>query len=562
MSASTTHPRIVIIGGGFSGIFAARHLRRRIRNARIELINERNYFVFQPLLPEVVASIINIQDAVTPLRLVLPDIRVRLAEVTHIEFAANKITLLQGRKQVPISVGYDHLVIACGLISDLARFPGFAEHTLSMKHVSDAYALRNRIINCLEHADITSDATIKKALTTFVVIGGGFSGVETMGEMSEMLRRTLPFYKNIPREMVKFVLIQRGNRILPELPESLGRYVDRKLSERGIDVRCNTGMKKALLDGVVLSDGSMLPSYTVVTTIGNGPSPFTQSLGLKMQRGRIETDPYLRVPPHDNVWSLGDVAAVPLMRRKGEEQRYAPPTAQFAVQEAKCLANNMARTIRAAHKRKARLRPFSYKPKGALASIGNYRAVAQIMGVNISGFVAWFLWRGFYMALLPGHISRLRVALNWLLDYFIPRSIVQVEQSKQHSCRYIHLHKGTVLFRPNERVHGLYTVISGKMESRAQRPNGDGGGGADKDYVRELNPGDHWGERSIHDNRYTHDELRALEDSVLLLMERTEFSRLREGLPVLRDYFDNIPEQNYPPQLRQERDSVTGTTGN
>lgn len=553
MLASKT-PRIVIIGGGFSGIFSARHLRRKMPQADIHLISERNYFVFQPLLPEVAAGIINIQDAVAPLRLLLPSVRVRLGEVIQTDFTNKHIVLVQGRKQVPIKVPYDYLVIASGLISDLDRFPGFSAHTLSMKHVSDAYMLRNRVISCLEHADATSDAQLKKALTHFVVIGGGFSGVETMGEMAEMLRRSHHFYKNIPKETIKFTLVQRGERILPELPERLSTYADTKLRQRGIDIRCNVGMQCALHDGVVLSDGSMLPSYTVITTIGNGPSEFIQQLNLTMHRGRILTDSYLRLTQYPDVWSLGDVAAVPLSsdnNNPNEQTSYAPPTAQFAVQQAKYVAHNIFTTHKNTGKKNQKeLRPFTYHPLGAMASIGNYRAVADIMGLQISGIFAWFLWRGFYLAMLPGFITRLRVSLNWLLDYFVPRNIVQIDQTHVDPCRYIHVRKGTVLFRPDEIVQGLYTVISGRMESRVPNHNGENPDPADA-YVRVLGPGDHWGERVIDSKRNTVGQLMALQDSVLLLLERNAFCKLRDGLPVLREYFNNVGEQNYPPELRR-----------
>ena len=554
MSASNS-PRIVILGGGFSGVFSARYLRRAMPKASIELVSERNYFVFQPLLPEVAAGIINIQDAVAPLRLLLPRVQIRLAQATHINFAEKYMTVLQGRKQVPIDVAYDHLVIASGLISDLDRFPGFASHTLSMKYISDAYALRNRVVNCLEHADITKDPEIKKALMHFVVIGGGFSGVETMGEVAEMLRRTISFYKNIPPNMLKMTLVQRGSRILPELPESLAKYAHNKLRKRGIEVLCNTGMKQAVHNGVVLSDDRFLPSATVVTTIGNGPSKFIQQLDVPMHRGRIVTDSYLRITKYPGVWGLGDVAAVPMQNSRkqqaaGEKTQYAPPTAQFAVQEAKFIARNIAKTCKHTDKGKqVELHAFNYKPKGSMASIGNYRAVADVMGVKMSGIFAWFVWRGFYMIMLPGMVTRLRVSLNWLLDYFVPRNIVQVEQARTHACRYIHVRAGAVLFRPNEIVQGLYTVISGRMESRVHANNHSTQD--DKDYVRVLNAGDHWGERVIDSKRNTIGQLKALEDSVLMLTERETFSRLRDGLPAMREYFDSVAEENYPPELRQ-----------
>ena len=531
--------RIVVVGGGFAGVFAAKHLHSQLKHSfQIELISPQNHFVFQPLLPEVAAGIINIQDAVSPLRALLPGVKVRMAEVCDIDFDSRSIHLLQGRKRVPLTTDYDQLVLACGLVSDFSRFKGFTEHTLGMKHLADAYELRNRVILSLENADATTSAELKRSLLTFVVIGGGFSGVETVGELTEMLRRTLRFYPRISASELRIMLIQRDARILVELSPELSDYASKKLMARGIEIRCNTGVNQASAGGISLDNGEFIAASTVVTTIGNGPVKMIRNLDVPKERGRIVVDRQLRVRDRPNAWAIGDAALIPL-HEYSEAPRYAPPTAQFAVREARCLATNMQ-----AVSNNQIPKPFIYSPRGSLASIGNYRAVAEIFGYKISGFPAWVLWRGFYLAMLPGLVTRLRVALNWLLDYFVPRSIVQLDQLKASSCRYLHFHKGSTVFKPNEIVDGLYTVVEGELESRVKDPD------SGEDYVRIIKAGDHWGEMVISKGLTTVGQLTALTDTRVLFLGRDEFMRLREGFGVLRNYFDNLGEENYPPQLR------------
>ena len=207
--------RIVVLGGGFGGAFTAKYLRQRIGSeVIIELINDANYFVFQPLLPEVAAGIIGASDAVAPLRAMLPGVRCRMAHAFGVDFSARQVNVVQGKGRVPIQVSYDHLVIAVGQVTNLEMLPGFAEHSFTMRNLSDAYRLRNHIIQCLEHADVTENESLKQRLLTFVVAGGGFSGVEVVGELAEMVRRTLPYYPNIEPHEVRPILIQRDAQIL------------------------------------------------------------------------------------------------------------------------------------------------------------------------------------------------------------------------------------------------------------------------------------------------------------------------------------------------------------
>ncbi len=532
-TSAAPNDAVVILGGGFAGAFSAKYLRRLLpREVAIELICDRNYFVFQPLLPEVAAGTINALDAVTPLRAMLRDVRVRLGSVRGVDFEARTVELLQGSKRRPITRRYSHLVIALGQATDLSRLPGFAEHSMTMRDLADAHRLRNHVIECLEHADVTDDAAIKQRLLTFVVAGGGFSGVEVVGELAEMIRRALRFYPRVRPAEIRVLVVQRGSRILPELPEKLGAYAQAKLTARGIEVRTESSLREATATAVVTDRGEIIPTQTLVTTVGNGPTPLVHSLGLPMERGKVVTGRSLAISGYDGVWALGDCALVPL----GDGQ-FAPPTAQYALRQAKCVAGNIAAAL---HGRPAAA--FAHDPKGSLASLGNYRGVAELYGRRLSGLLAWLLWRGFYISMLPGFATRLRVALNWAFDYVLPRNIVQMDSRQARGAHYVHLAKGDVLFGAGHVVDGLYVVVTGCLESRVPGPY--------EDFVRILGEGDHWGERSLTDDFKTKGLLTAVEDTRVLIIPRDDFLRIRSSLEVVDDYFRRIPDKIYPPGVR------------
>ena len=532
--------RIVIVGGGFAGTFIAKHLSKRFSDdTQIELINSTNYFVFQPLLPEVASGTISAPDAVTPLRVMLPGVKVRMADVQSIDFENNLVCFMQGSKKIPQQIKYDHLVLACGQEANLAMLPGFAEHSLAMKNLADAHELRNHIIQCLEHADITNNAKIKARLLTFVVAGAGFSGVETIGEMFEMLHRTVKFYPNIALDELKGIIIQRDHKILTELPESLSDYASKILTKRGIDIRTNTSIKSASHISVTLDDDEIIETSTLVTTVGNGPSDLVKSLPVELNRGKIPTNEFMQVEDYENVWALGDSALIPLGLDDQEKQSFAPPTAQFAVQEAKQAAKNIFNSVNGKD-----LNAFAYKPKGALASIGNYKAVAELFGIRFSGLPAWILWRMFYIGMLPGFVTRLRVALNWLLDFFVPRNIVQINnhshrESSNHECYA----KGEVIYEAGQVIDGLYTIVTGSLESKTKQSDGT-------NFTRILKPGDHWGERTISGDFTTVSTLTALEDSKVLILKRDIFQQLMKSFPPFEEYFSGMEEDVYPEQLR------------
>ncbi len=533
-----TARRIVILGGGFGGAFTAKYLRRRLEsNVVIELINDTNYFVFQPLLPEVAAGIISAPDAVTPLRVMLPGVKFRMARAYGVDFAKQQVHVVQGTKRVPIQVPYDHLVLAVGLKANLEMLPGFKEHSLTMRNLSDAYRLRNQIIQCLEHADVTTDAALKQRLLTFVVAGGGFSGVETIGELSEMIHRTLSYYPNIQPHGIRSILVQRGSHILPELPQHLSQYAQRKLQQRGIEIKLNTGLKSATAGSVQLADGTIVHTATLVSTIGNGPSELMHALDIELVRGKFPTDRNLRVIGHDNIWAVGDAALISV---DDAAEQFAPPTAQFATAQAHCVAANITAVLA-----DQALSHFAFRPKGSLASIGHYSAVADVYGVRLSGLVAWFMWRGFYILRLPGFATKLRVTLNWLFDYVLPRKIVQMRIDVPPATRFVRLGKGDVLFKPGQILDGFYTVVEGALESRT--PDAALG----EDFVRRIGPGEHWGERALTENWETKGTLTALEDTRILILSRDDFNNLRTSLPVLDEYFSHIPQSRYAHSLRR-----------
>jgi len=529
--------RIIIIGGGFAGVFAGQAITRLLKLRRgntdgyhVELINPTNYFVFQPLLPEVVSGTINAPDAVSPLRALLPGVHFRMAEVIDLDVAKQQITLLQGSRRIPQSLSYDQLILTPGQRTDTSHLPGFAEHSFTLRDLDDAHALRNHVLQCLEHADITQNPELKQRLLTFVVVGAGFSGVETIGELKEMVHRTLRYYPNIQSEEINMILVQRGDRILPELSPQLAAYAQTDLVQRGVDVRLNSSITKATAYAVFEDDGNRISTSTLVTTVGNGPVQLATSLPFETHRGRIVADIHLRVKGHKNIWTAGDVAAVP-----NATTEITPATAQFAVRQAQQLAHNLIAELQGKP-----LQHFDYTPKGSMASLGNYRGVAEVFGVRISGLAAWFLWRGFYIAMLPGFATRLRVALNWLLDYFVPRNSVQIRNKPAGSAAKRLYAAGDVLFRPGQIVDGLYILISGKLESRS----------SDGTFLRVIKPGDHCGERSIETHHVTVGTLSALEDSEVLVLKREDFELLYQSLPVLRQYFHSISDNTYPDELR------------
>ena len=525
---------IVILGGGFAGVHTARALRRTMGGkARVTLINATNHFVFHPFLPEVAGGLINASDAVSPLRALLPGVRVRVAEVHGVDLDAKVVTVVQGMKRRLIPERYDHLVLALGQGADLTRVPGMADHAYSLKTLADAHRLRNRVITCLEHADVTQDQALKERLLNFVVIGAGFSGVEVAGELRELIDGALRHYPRIRREEVAVRLLEFAPRILNELPEDLAAYAAARLEARGVRIRCGVAAQSLHARRLRLSTGETIETETVVATIGAAPHPLVAALPLPNERGRIRVDRSLRVEGRRDVWAIGDAALIPLKEQPQGRGDYAPPTAQFAVREARRLAANLAA---AAAGRPTT--PFVYVSKGAMASLGGRRAVATVFGARLSGFPAWLLWKAFYLSFLPGAATRVRVLVNWVLAAFLSRNAVQIDQGEPHAARYVEYTAGDVVYEPGMIGRAFYVVLSGAFELTIEE-NG-------RLRTLRLGPGQHFGERVIFGEGLRTGEVRALEDSRVLLVDREDFRRFADGFAPLGAYFDGHLAETFP----------------
>lgn len=526
--------RILILGGGFAGLFAAREVKRRLGpKADVELISEENYFVFQPLLPEVAAGSITAPDAVTPLRALVKDVFVRKARVHSVDFERQIVTVFQGIQRRPTEVAYDHLVVAMGQVVDLSRMPGLADHALTMKNLEDARRLRNHVIEKLEHAEVTGLPEIKREALTFTVIGAGFSGVETVGEMKELIDRALELYPNVSEEEVRVVVVEYADRVLGELPRSLGEYAQRLLEKRNIEIMLGKGVASATGTLLTLTDGTQIPTRTIVATIGNAQSPVVRGMALEQQGGKIVVERTLRTKTLKNVWSLGDCALIPMKDGAEAREDYAPPTAQFAVREARHLGRNIAAAINGAP-----LQPFVYKSKGSLASLGSRRGVAQVFGFNISGLPAWLLWRAYYVGFLPGFITRVKVMLNWVLDAVSSRSVVQLKGAEPPLIRYVHFSAGDRIYEAGYRADGFYSVVSGAVELRHMAPDGE-------EMTLALGPGEHFGEGILYGEDRRRSSVRAVEDSKVLMMDAEAYLCMVEAFPEMRDYFKDHLHKDY-----------------
>lgn len=412
-------PHIVILGGGFAGLTVARRLERRFhRNAdvRITLINRQNYMVFTPLLAEVAGNSIEPRHAVPPLRSFLRQAHFHEGEVRGIDLARRQVMVAHsdGRQ---VTLPYDYLVIALGAVTAYHHVPGALDYSFDLKSLDDAIRLRNHVLAILELADVIDDPAERSALLTFLAAGGGYAGLEGLGQLVDFVRRALVFYPSIKPDEPRFILASRSPKLLEQINERLGRYIVRALSARGVDVRLGVTVREVSAEGANLDPGGLVPTRTVLWAAGIAVNPLLREVGLPTTaNGAIQVGATLQVAGHPEVFALGDCAAVP----KRGSSTYAP-TAQNASAEARLVADNLAALING-----PRLRTFRYSPIGSLAAIGDFEAVAQLWRLPLSGLPAWLAWRTIYLFKLPGFSRKLRVALDWLLEALMPTDIVQL----------------------------------------------------------------------------------------------------------------------------------------
>lgn len=496
-SIPTTRLEIVILGGGFAGVYCGKKIGYKLgksSKARTALISNQNYMVFQPMLAEVAGGSLSPRHVVNPIRMLCRGIEVFKGDVDWVNLETRQLHINTGSFSAGVNIQFNHLVLALGAEIDLSRVPGMPEHALLMQNVGDAMILRATIISRIEEANLETRPEVRRRLLTFVVVGGGYSGVETAGEVLDMLHGIAKYYHGINREELRVVLIHSRDRILNTLSHELAHYAEGKLQKRGLEIVLKDRVKAVTATRVYLTSGEVIETTTVVSTVGNAPNQVIRNLcdqhDIEHDRYRIITDESMRVPGFDFLWAAGDCAAVPLHESE-DPNEYCPQTAQFAMRQGALLAQNLVNTIRGKE-----LAPFTFKGLGELASIGHQTAVANVFGMKFEGFLAWFLWRTVYLSKLPGLDRKLRVIIDWTLDLFFPRDINLLNPRYTSLFQEVHLEPGDLLFNRGEPAFSLYVVKKGTVQLKD----------ADGSVVRTIEPGDFFGERAlVHGGGYLYD---------------------------------------------------------
>jgi NADH:quinone reductase (non-electrogenic) len=414
--------RIVIVGGGFAGLYAAIQFDKRLaRRADIEvtLISRENFILFTPMLHEVAAGDLYPGDIVNPLRRILRHVNVVEAEIETIDLTAKKIRCTAGVREMELEFEFDHLLLTIGSETNFFDMEGVRCWAVTMKSLADATLLRNRMVALLEEASLQKDDATRRELLTFVTAGGGFAGVETTGAINDFVRETVKVYPSLNEDAIRVVVVHPGTFLLPELGEKLGRYAEQKLSERKVEII--KGKRVAGYDGSIikLTDGTSIPATTLIWTAGIKPSKAVESLDCKKERGRLVVNEDMSVPGVFGLWAAGDCAAIPDVRSgKG---KFYPPTAQHGLREGVVVAKNIEAAILGRP-----LKPFRFQMLGQLASIGHHTGVAMMFGIKFSGFIAWWFWRSVYLMKLPRLAKKLRVMASWTLDIFFGQEIEQM----------------------------------------------------------------------------------------------------------------------------------------
>lgn len=421
-----THPRarIVVLGGGFAGRATVQGLSSLLRpdEAEIVLVDQNDFSLFTPMLPEVAGGEVDGRDIAASLHALSPQVRFQQGHIEEIDVDKRRAVVRVGAagENIPEErriLQADHLVIAVGSVTNFHGIPRLPEYALTIKTVEEANAIRNRAIVLLQRASEEADPKRRAALLTFVVAGGGFSGVETAASLNDLVRDLGSTSRGMHRDDIRMILVQPEDRILTEISSDLARYAHAKLTERGIEIMLNTSVTGAGQGWIELKDQQgntrRIDTFTPIWAAGITPPPVVRSSSAKLGHHHgIVTDHCCAVPDHPGVWALGDCAEIPMLDGK---RTYAP-TAQNAIREGSVVARNVAGSLRGGE-----LAPFVYHPAGEMAVVGKRSAIASLYGLHLAGFIVWVMWRIVYLAKLPGAEKRVRVALDWLLDLIFGR---------------------------------------------------------------------------------------------------------------------------------------------
>jgi NADH:ubiquinone reductase (H+-translocating) len=527
---STNHPKqILILGGGFAGVYTARYLEQLLRpgEASITLINRENYWVYQPMLPEVISGSIGLTNVVSPIRRLCWRTNLIMREVEGIDLDKQIVTISPGFRPRQLQLEYDHLVIALGNITDFHGMPGMIENAMAFRTLADAMALRNHVIHVLEEADVEEDPEQRRQLLTFVIGGGGFSGVEVMAELNDFVRSVKRNYRRLRDEPHRCVIVQAGDRILPEMSETLAMFAQRVLRRRGVEIILDDRLKAATSEKAILQSGTEIPCKTLISTVPSALPSVVQNLDCPKERGRLLVNTRLELKAYEGkVWALGDCAAIETVA--GTK---VPPTAQHAVREATTAASNITSAVRGGKQVE-----FGFAGLGTLGSLGHGAAVAEICGVKVSGLLAWFLWRGVYLMKMLGLNRKIRIATDWLLHLLFPPELAQTRAAFESGIRNQHFEPGDIIFQQGDLGDCVYVVEQGECDVLCARKG-------EQEHLATLGRGAYFGEMALLSNKTRSATLQARTAMDVLIIPKADFNKLRQSVPAFANVFAELAAQ-------------------
>jgi NADH dehydrogenase len=490
------------------------------------LVSRENYLVFQPMLPEVISGSIGLTDVVSPIRRLAKRTELHMRDVEAIDLEGKVILASPGFRPQPHVIPYDHLVLALGTVTDFRGMRGLAEHAFPFKNLVDALNLRNHVIRAVRESAIERDPEFRRELLTFVVAGGGFSGVEAIAELNDFVRRMARSFPSIDPKDIRVILLHAGDRILPEMAPNLALFAQKILARRGVEIRFDTRLEAATGDAAFLKGGERIATRTIVSTVPSFPHPLLEALALPKGRGgKLKATAEMQVEGTTNIWAVGDCALVPMTN--GE---LAPPTAQHAIRQASVAAHNILATMRGGPRR-----IFTFTGLGKMGALGHRSAVAEVFGIKISGIVAWFMWRTIYLAKMPGLSRRLKVATAWALDLVMPPDLVELRFGASRGMSQEHFEPGEDVFHQGDVGDRVYLVVKGQADVLRQQDGGE-------QLIAKLGPDDWFGEAALMNETTRGATVRCRQALDVLSLPKREFAVLATNLPELRKSFSHIME--------------------
>ena len=523
---SSTAKRILILGGGFAGVYVARCLERMLKpeEASITLVNRENYWVYQPMLPEVISGSVGLTDVVSPIRRLCPRTNLVMREVEDIDLKKKVVSVSPGFRPRQLRLEFDYLVIALGTVTNFYGMPGMMEHAMPFRTLADAMELRNRLIQTLEEADLEEDPELRRKLLTFVIGGGGFSGVEVMAELNDFVHAVKKNYIRLRHETHRCVIVQSGGRILPEMAEPLALFAQKILRKRGIEIMLNDRLVAATSEKAILKSGTEIPCKTIISTVPSAIPAILQKLDCPKEGGKLLVNPGLELNGHEGLaWAFGDCACIKTLSGK-----QAPPTAQHAIREARTAATNIVHAIRSGARAQ-----FTFEGLGTLGSLGHGSAVAQLGGVQISGLVAWFVWRCIYLMKLPGLDRKLRISMDWFIRLLAPPDLAQTKLTHEPGIKNQHFEPGDVVFNQGDLGDNVYVIQKGECEVVREQAGV-------LQRLATLRAGDYFGEMAVLTDKARNATIQARTAMDVLLISKQDFEKLRHSVPAFGEVFDEL----------------------